>query len=369
MNPKNYLIVTLGSASLLMAALFYSSIGVGDYTGSQTRTGGFLEKDYAPTEQQEVFSTSLFDDFDGQAVYEQYYDIVVIGDSFSRGPHISWLNFLARDLQARAAFYHIDKLDIPALLDQPLFQNSPPKHLIVQSSEGKTFVRLSRLRRLADLDPLPQVGPAAEAHQKFDVEMIKAKLTKPVNRETALGITAHYFRKAARRAVLGDRGAVTLSVPIDCTSCFSHRQNSSMLIGARRLDRLAYKFNLRNQAAQGVRALRSVVEANQRTQVHTLIFPNKLNVYSRYTQLERVPTIFDHRLPEDELRLIPVREALIRAVDCGVTDVYAPHDHHATIVGYGIAAAQVRSVLLNQTVSQADLMSCDIAYSPGPATG
>lgn len=347
MNTNTYVALVAGTAFALAALILSLAIGIQDYTGSQTRIGGYLESEFAPTQNQAVFATPLFRTGKSAEDYDKYYDIVVIGDSFTEDTTSSWLNFLARDLSASALFLHIDKIDMGDLLNHQTFRERPPKHLILETYEGRTFSRFSRLRRLAGTEPLspPKVTLPLMAEAREPTRLVQSTASEPTDLKTSMGIAAHYLRNEVKRVVVGHRGAWALRIDLDCETCFSHTRQSSVLIGPLKDEVSAFKFHLRDKAVEGIETLSAIVEPNGWTEINTLVFPRKINIYQRYTKITEPPTIFNDKLPVKELKLIPLLGALKQAVEDGVVDVYAPHDHHATNSGYRIVARIVGDVL------------------------
>ena len=352
MEPSRYFTLTTGLVFVVGAMLMTLATDVHDYTGSQTRTGGYLETDFAPIKPQEIFPLSMFKSGEGAEDYDQYYDMVVIGDSFSQSPSESWVNFVARDLRASAIVFHIDVMDFEALVKNPVFQEYPPKHVLLQSSEGDAFLRLGRLVHLSGLTSLETHAPIAAERVYASVEKSKTKTVphkflRSADLRTRLGIAGHYVKSAIKRAVFGERVSDVFSLDVDCDTCFSHPNSKKVLVSIRDLDPQAYKFHLKEQAVAGVLKLSKLIETNCRTRLNTIIFPNKTNVYSRYLSVD-TPSVFDGDLPVNDLHLINVRDALVGAVDLGVMDVYPAHDHHTSAVGYSIAALEVSRTLLEQ---------------------
>jgi hypothetical protein len=96
MSHKSYnriLLIPLGSLFAVFTAL---ALWVQPIEGDLTRLGGFTENDFGWNEPQQQFSSALFK-LTGEQKYDRYYDVVVLGDSFSNAnPRAQWQNYFVR---------------------------------------------------------------------------------------------------------------------------------------------------------------------------------------------------------------------------------------------------------------------------------
>lgn len=69
----------LPTVVLALVGVFYFQ----PYWGPLTRKSGYLENNFGWTQPQEIFDKPLFRIAKSVAEYDKYYDVVVIGDSFS----------------------------------------------------------------------------------------------------------------------------------------------------------------------------------------------------------------------------------------------------------------------------------------------
>ncbi len=104
--------------------------------GDLTRIGGFRENDFGWNAFQLEYSEVLYDSIEQLNDFNKYYDVVVLGDSFTfLDQNRSWLNFLVDKTGFSVAAFHQKKFEIVDILNSPQFVKSPPRLFIYQSVE------------------------------------------------------------------------------------------------------------------------------------------------------------------------------------------------------------------------------------------
>ena len=96
MNYRAYNLIILIPLGILFAVYISLAPWVEPLEGDLTRLGGFTENDFGWNEPQQQFSSPLVS-LEGKHEYDQYHDVVVLGDSFSEAyPKAQWQNYFVR---------------------------------------------------------------------------------------------------------------------------------------------------------------------------------------------------------------------------------------------------------------------------------
>jgi len=341
MSVRTYAAVLFSFCTLFLVFFFSGSKKMEQYSGSQTRLGGYLERDYGWNDQQTYFRPSLFVQFGTIEEYTKPVELVVIGDSFSYVDN-SWIYFLLQEHKVSVLFMHIDRVSMQQLLANDIFRKNPPRHLVLQSAEGLAFLRFRRIanqlkgfsQNVAILDP----GTLAPKLPAQEFKPYQVARSQELTFNERMSITGDYYLKKLRRRLLGDGAMGIVEVQLDCDNCFSSAMKGIFLSESSALDRGAYKLMYRDAAINGLIAMKRTIETNGYTKFHATVFPNKLNMYVGYTEIENNPTIFTPPIPMEDTNFIDLSPGLQNAISTGVRDVYLPNDHHMGSPGFALAA-------------------------------
>ena len=136
MKKYAYFQLCIFSVSLLVI----SSLGfyLQPISGGLTRIGGYSENNFAPLENQQVLTETL-SNFDN---YDQYYDVVILGDSFSQSRLYGWQQWLAMNTGLSMTTLYFDHWPINKLIEHPVFVNTPPQIVIFETVERNIGRRL-----------------------------------------------------------------------------------------------------------------------------------------------------------------------------------------------------------------------------------
>ena len=106
-----------------------------------TRMGGYLENDYGWNSPQEHFIQPLFKKAYSIEDYQQYYDVVVVGDSFSENESHGWLNYFSNRSGLTVISFNMISVALDEVINSPIYQEKPPKLFIYQSVERNVISR------------------------------------------------------------------------------------------------------------------------------------------------------------------------------------------------------------------------------------
>lgn len=140
-TARRFVIRLLLWVMLSLAGLFALGIYLEPLDGDLTRTGFYSERDYGWRGVQEIFPQTQLAFPASRAEtgrYDGYYDVVVLGDSFSYSrPKSQWQNYLAAETGLSVATLYIGQIGLAQLLASRPFREHPPKVLIVESVERR----------------------------------------------------------------------------------------------------------------------------------------------------------------------------------------------------------------------------------------
>jgi hypothetical protein len=125
-SPQKYLALVLCLVLSGLSALVGLSFYVQPLEGDLTRMGGYAERDFGYNMPRQTLAggTVL------PNTYDRYYDVVVIGDSFSKSG--LWQSYLRQKTGYSFTTLHWDNTSLEAVLANPIFKQSPPKLVIAE---------------------------------------------------------------------------------------------------------------------------------------------------------------------------------------------------------------------------------------------
>ncbi|QSA96967.1 hypothetical protein [Methylococcus sp. EFPC2] len=328
--------------ALLVAVFSALVLGLGAYwgplQGDLTRTGGFPERDYGWTQPQEGYKQPL----SVYGSYDRYYDVVVLGDSFSNTqmPY-QWQNYLAAHTGWSVATLHATKVPLASVLSNPVFLATPPKLFVYERVERLLTREFAQQPKTCAEHPAP-AGFHLTAGRPLPVEKYLVDYANPPSAYLSHGYVFAYLQRMLRRHYGGRVGA--LEFPLTRADLFSNRKPQSVLVYVEDLIGRPWTPDNIRQIRCGLASVETQVEANGKTRFIPMLIPDKLTAYSPYmanpndswrSHLENL-LAGTPWLPD---LLTPMRAAL----EQGVKDLYLPNDTHWGATGHRLGA----EVLLN----------------------
>ncbi len=345
----------LGLLALVLVpvtVLFGLNLYLQPLSGDLTRVGSYAENDFGWNKPQLEFQQALF----ARGPYDRPYDVVVLGDSFSlQAPRLAWQNYLVAAKSWSVITLDINETSLTKVLNNPVFQKSPPRVFILETVE-RELPRRIKSEQSCEEKALPDSHAAAAASLPDAVTIHERDLrglAKPVERDTAsrdikLGYVRDYLWRGLLRALFGKARVDAETVALSRNAPFSSSTRDAMLV---------YKKDFRKaqwwremgvpQISCRIDRMRRQLEANGRTRFVLMVAPDKLTAYADFLRdkdlrnLSALPEL-SRELPEVMPRL---DGALTAAIRKGEQDVYLPDDTHWGSSGYRIAAETLLSFL------------------------
>lgn len=334
-----------------VAGLFSLGVYLQPLFGDLTRIGSYAEKDFGWNKPQLEFNQNLSE----IGRYERYYDVVVLGDSFSTvRPNLHWQNYLVAAKGWSVVTLNINKISLEQVLDNPVFRKTPPRIFILGTVERELPRRIKHGQPCDQLALLKRVGVSDEPSPALPVYARELQgLAKHVERETAwrdikLGYVKDYLWNSFQRTLLGDAHTDATKVDLDRKAPFSSVQTSAMLVYKDDFHKVQWWREMgQPEISCRIERMHKQVEANGQTRFVLMVAPDKLTAYADFLGdkdlriISALAKLSDHH-PEVMPRL---DLALISAIRRGEQDIYLPDDTHWGSSGYQIAAETLLTFL------------------------
>ena len=333
----------LAIALLILSTFLYMDPLIGDLT----RIGGFTENNFGWNRKLEVFEEPLFKAAGGVRDYDKYYDVVVLGDSFSMQKQHSWINYFANESGLSTIAFHVDNVSVNKLVNSEIFKRLPPKFLIYESVERSLVARHHNCSDDRNSSRLPARIPMYEFHSlnKSPVLLSRKQLASR-KKNTSISSAVNLAKKMAARTISGKNKTAGLVTRLTTSELFTNRSSNILLY----LDHDADKINWSSSDKAKVRCFlvsqARAVEANRQTKFIAMIFPDKLSIYGPYIENEELRDL----LVIDEINSayytqVRLDKIFSRAIGKGTRDVYLPNDTHCSDIGYKLASRALIEML------------------------
>jgi hypothetical protein len=352
MNYRTYNLIIAIPLLILFALFVALGVRMQPLDGDLTRLGAFTENDFGWNTPQERFETKLFDS-ESSSTYKRYYDIVVIGDSFSHHfPRSQWQNYLVQFTGLKIVSYHFDRINIDLFLNSPAFKKTPPKIMIFQTVERKFIHRAKQIGLEGDCE--------RQANPKFASNPLTTNTVhyslQPHIREAPFGLfhpnisAAVHFLKRNIKMIFNKKSIRTFKFPLKQKTFFSNRQSDYLLVYQDDVLKLNRKEGSVKKALCKILNLQNRIQENQKTFFVTLLAPDKLTAYSKFLQSEEYKHNSWHDMiaSANQLNIPPVKAAFESAIGKNVLDVYLPNDTHWSSTGQRIAAETLYQYLVKR---------------------
>lgn len=335
----------IGIPLVLLALIIMSTyIYMDPLVGDMTRLGGFLENDYGWNRKHEVFSEPLYKYIKNLDEYDKYYDVVILGDSFSFGmPERSWTNYFSMETGLSIIGLHVQNTLIKDLIESEQYQKNPPKLLIYQSIERALLTRNNTCLGIHESAQKNKPGHNWSFTRRH---VVLNKITRPQmaiqSGFVGMGPAFSHFKTSFSRYMHGHQDGthpVVRRTTLDRPGLFTNRDNKWLLYYRNDEFKRGWTADNIRTIACSLADKSTMIEANGKTQFVAMIFPDKLSAYDSYikdTHLKNLSVI--HRIRSSRYNSVPLDRVFSAAITSGAADVYLPNDTHCSDIGYKLAA-------------------------------
>ncbi|WP_448202732.1 alginate O-acetyltransferase AlgX-related protein [Azospirillum sp. sgz302134] len=365
--------LVLRACALVAAVVLPLALALDPPDGDLTRLGGYPENRFGPSAPQAIFVPALAE----AAKPGTAYDVVVIGDGFSRpdpGDHRTpyghyWTDHLRNMTGLTVGVLHLDETPVARYLTSADFRERPPRVLIFETAERDLPARttdrplVESLLRPAVATPAAAplaVRPLGVRPQPWTRTRARAWTAPPVGHALELLV------KAVPRTLLNLRDTPVQERTLVYAGLFSSAAATTSLFRADdflpwRADRKLLEDRLRT-----LRKLQATVEANGTTRFLLMVAPDKGTVYADF--LLNAPTVrsaVEEVLAGDPaLHVAPLASGLKALAAGGVADLYKPNDSRWGAEGHLYAARAVTATLARMGVLSPSTESPSVATLP-----
>lgn len=350
MRLKLYNQVLIGVAAGMLVIALPFTFWLEPLRGDLTRVGGYSETNYGWHASQ----SSLKQPAAQKGRLGTYYDIIVLGDSFS-GPEghaqtpagAYWTDFLAQRTGLKVGVFQIDN---PFTAEQILNSDAanPPKIFIYESIERLLLVRLGNSTKSCPM-PAGHSRNAPLPAQNNSPQLVA--LERPTDNSVfklPLGYAYEYISQ--NLGLYWQKRVYDLGLTRG--SFFSNRRSNEALVYYEEVEKSAWREKDWRQILCNVQQMQNFVENNGRTAFLTMLPPDKLTAYSPYLLDQKYADISKLSLMLNGLKANHVRidQSIHDLIAGGVIDVYLPDDTHWGWRGHLQAAEDVYTNLVHNGV-------------------
>ena len=356
MSHKSYnraLLIPLGSLFAVFTAL---ALWVQPIEGDLTRLGGFMENDYGWNEPQQQFSSTLFK-LTGERKYDRYYDVVVLGDSFSNAnPRAQWQNYFVRATGLSLVTYKIDDIDIESFVSSPAYQDHPPRIVIYESVE-RSFVDRGSFWNKGDCRTYHTPafkGPPFKIHPGNQALSSHTRNTRTGPLHPNLSSGAHYLKRLIKKT-FSKKSNQAIKIALNRNDLFSNRQSDHILVYRNDFKRYQVSKENLNRAICGLSYIQNTFQKTGKTYFVGMVAPDKLTAYMDvYKNFDHDNTHWmDEIIKHPQLHAPKLDVALRNEIASGTRDVYLPNDTHWGSAGHRITAHTLIKYLTQEKVLSA----------------
>ena len=355
---KRYAISLLVLALVGVIVLLSASYYLQPLSGDMTRVGGYAENDFGWNQPQRVFANAPFLHL---SQYDQYADVLVLGDSFSFGSldgsvNMTWQQFFSDSTGLTVAtINHYTKFEPIAqygpdllykIVNGETFQNHPPRLFILEVIERQ-------------LDILPiwagncQLGHTIE--HKPDIKQNPSppnlvevnRKTKPPSLQQQIGYARKYLYGLVSKH--WDKDQAVYQVEMSTPKLFSNKLSDKLLGYKDDFKILTWNDQYLANIRCNLMNAQNLVQKNGKTLFVAMIVPDKLSAYSNVLKDKSYlnTSIIDRLAADPSLNLVRIDRPLSKLIDDGVVDVYLPNDMHWGYRGHEAAAAALVQYLVD----------------------
>jgi len=339
---------------LVLLALSISLLGLSFFMrpieGNLTRLGGFLSNDFSINENRFEFKKPLYKLAKKLSDYDRYYEIVIIGDSFSRNLKSGWQNFLSNKTGASIITFDIQKTSVSEILQTPMFKKRPPRIFIYESVEYAIWLRNSYCStELGDNYVKAVSQKQALLISSLGVSPLTVPPSLPSFKTMKFDVdaAANYLYKSFFRNILSLNFTDVRYYELTNPSLFSNNSSDIILFHYKNFDKLDISKKNIETSVCSLLNLQRAVENNKETSFLFLPIPDKLSAYaSKLTTDEFINIGIIKDFENINLNMVRVDDYISREIENGVVDLYLPDDTHFSYKGYKVASLAVFDYLL-----------------------
>ena len=341
--PKQYLITFLTIFFLGLGLLVVTSIYIQPLEGDLTRMGGYSERDFGWNIPRMILS----DNVKLANKYDKYYDIVVLGDSFSNSG--IWQTILANNTNLSFVTLHWDQTNIDDILNNPFFRKNPPKLLIAETGIRAFPLRFSSENKSCELiNETHAVAEIALENNGVNSYLIKRQRNTETHwSEINLNFALTYIKNSFLRLAVNNDFTRVKKYKLNRSDLFSNRASNEILLLNTWFDSKLWSEEDISKAICFASNIQNKVQSNGKTYFMLLSIPDKGTVYRNYVSNPEYSNVdrLTNGLSKSDVNVPKLESNLFQAIEHGEKDVYLPNDTHFGTKGYEITAQSILNLI------------------------
>jgi len=337
---------------LVLFVLVSTSMYMEPLEGGLTRIGGYLENNYGWRGKQRYFDEPLFDQVSSINEYNTYYDVIVLGDSFSQNQDYGWQNYFVNETGLSLITFSLRNTTINDILNYSEYKKKPPLIFIYESVERLLWHRHNKCNT-QETETVKNIIPRTKLKQRLNKETFLRERVNVINiTDVNMDVAANYLIKMSLRKILNVNLTKTIMFELNERGHFSNTYSGKILVYSDDLQKASLTDN--NIITRGCDLLniQNRIQSNQITQFIAMIPPDKLTAYSeylankKYSNIDIIPALSKI----NNLNVPRLDTGIKREIKNGLVDVYLPNDTHLSSLGYKIAAHEVVKYLTKESL-------------------
>ena len=353
MSHKKYNLILTIPLGILFIIFIGLSLWVQPIKGDLTRLGGFTENNFGWNDAQQQFSSPLYT-LEENREYDQYYDVVVLGDSFSvTFPKSQWQNYFVRETGLSLVTYKVDDIDIESFVGSPAYKDHPPRIVIYETVERSFIGRGTAWDRgdcTTDTFTRPSWAPLPITSGKQGTSG-KSRDTQTGFLHPNLSSGAHFLKRSIKK-IFNKKSHRAIKIALNRNDLFSNQHSDQLLVYRNDFERYLNSKEDLSRAICGLSHIQNTFQKNGKTFFVGMVAPDKLTAYMEtFKNFDRDKIHWmDEIARHPQLQVPRLDIALRNEISRGVRDVYLPNDTHWGSNGHQAVARELTDYLTNRNI-------------------
>lgn len=332
----------LGTASMVMLALVWGlAAWLQPVDGDLARVGGFAENEFGHRSPQSIFDANLFKVATDLQDYDRYYDVLVLGDSFSVDQVsrlFGWQNFFINRTGLSMIVFDTRRFWPVEIYESPAFKKHPPKVFVFETVERYLNERVAYFSGMTSPPPVATSAPsdlfASRNGPNLSTRNETPSRTAGFDPDHVLG---HLGAIVQRHLHLNNQ---VVQIPLAKKGLFSSPNDLEMLVYFDEMKKRDLGDPDFVKLRAGAAVFEKIIESNATTRFVLIVAPDKSSAFAPYLKnVEMATANLVAELAKDPSLPVPRTDLIFsEAIASGKQDVYLPNDSHWGSIGHRIFA-------------------------------
>ncbi len=342
MTLQNYRRSLVGIFAICLAGIWGLAAWLRPLDGDLARVGGYAENHFGWNTPQVKFPRNLFTVARTLEDYDRYYDVVVLGDSFScdqKERLWGWQNYFANRTGLSVITIDLRRYWPVEVFQSEAYRKHPPRLFVMESVERYLAGRTAYFADALPDIPAPgpdRVPPPGGGLHPMGVETGPSLAGTKAGFDTdeALG-----FVSASVKRMLGINHLV-LRIPLSQDALFSSREDRSLLVYFDEVDKRTISPEEIDRVRRGMFELQKLVERDGATRMLYIVAPDKSSIYAPWLRnpADATPDLIGPISSDPRVQMVRTDRVLSEAIRRGIPDIYLPGDSHWGSMGNRVVA-------------------------------